>query len=104
MLLVGQLPLKTTLLTKQSVREVAMRTSVVELKPMTADEVKSYLAWRFVRVGRQLAQVCSGGTAEAIVARGATTPLAVNALTARAFQYARRVGKTNLNPALVARA
>lgn len=91
-IVIGQLPLKRTLLQNPDVRELTMRAQIVELGKMDAEEVGSYLNWRLARVGdRRGADVFAADAVAALCTRG-EHPLAINNLAVRAMAYARSLG------------
>lgn len=99
-LMVGQPPLKARLHSDTGLRELAGRTSLLELPPLgkaTAD----YLRWRFSRVGADADVVFDAGAYKALEL--AEYPLWINNAAMRAMNYATRSGERQVTAAHVGR-
>ncbi len=102
-ILAGQLDLKFRLQRDARVRELAGRTRILEIPPMTVDEVRAYIGHRIQLSGGSLGSVFAEGAVEALHARGAVAPLWIDALAAQAMKHARTIGQRTVTAAVVAR-
>lgn len=103
-LLVGQLSLKQALQRDPRCRELAGRTQVLEIPPMSVDEVGSYIHHRVALAGGDPGKVFDRSAVEALVRRGAVAPLWIDALAAQAMRHARNTGHRTVTAAVVSRA
>jgi len=103
-LLVGQLSLKQALQRDPRCRELAGRTQVLEIPPMSVDEVGSYIHHRVALAGGDPGKVFDRSAVEALVHRGAVAPLWIDALAAQAMRHARNTGHRTVTAAVVTRA
>lgn len=103
-ILAGQVDLKFQLQRDPRVRELAGRTRILEIPPMTVDDVRAYLTHRLQLAGVSLGAVFAEGAVEALHRRGAHAPLWIDALAAQAMKYARNIGHRTVTAPAVARA
>lgn len=102
-LLVGQPLLKVRLQTDAALREVTMRTRLVDLPAFTAEDCAAYLAWRFARVGGDVAKAFSPSAINALAAK-VQVPLAINNLAVLSMERAAHVGDSMVTAEHVGRA
>lgn len=90
-LLVGQPLLKRRLANNEALREVTLRTRVVDLPAFKAPEVQGYLEWRFAQAGSKTLPFTADAV-HALAKTGGAVPLSINNLAAAAMNTAYRAG------------
>ncbi|MCK6521863.1 AAA family ATPase [Myxococcota bacterium] len=90
-LLVGQPLLKRRLANNEVLREVTLRTRVVDLPAFKAPEVQGYLEWRFAQAGSKTLPFTADAV-HALAKTGGAVPLSINNLAAAAMNTAYRAG------------
>lgn len=90
-LLVGQNLLKRRLANNEALREVTLRTRVVDLPAFKAPEVQGYLEWRFAQAGNKTLPFTADAI-HALAKTGGAVPLSINNLAAAAMNTAHRAG------------
>lgn len=93
-LLVGQLPLKRRLQTCETLREVTLRTRIIELAPYKPADVAAYLDWRWTQVGAPGKSPFNQSAVAALAKVGGGIPLNINNLAATAMAVAHTVNHT----------
>ena len=91
-IIAGQLPLLRTLRHDARVQEVTGRMLVLEIPPMSPADVREYVDHRCDVAGVDAVKLFAEDAFPAIVRRGGTFPLWVNAICQAAIQQARELG------------
>lgn len=101
-ILVGQVPLARRLQTDTALRELAMRTQVLELPGLNGTLVGEYLGWRLALVN-QRTTVFEAGALDALATRSRGSILALHCLASRTLAYTASVGDRMVTAAHVGR-